>query len=137
MTVLSAEAEIRVRFSEVDMLTIVWHGHYVQYLEEARQAFGNKYGLGYMEVYGHGFSIPIVKLNIDYRNSLKYEDEAVVEARFVPTDAAKLIFHYSITEKKTRKPIATAETIQVFVDKDGQLSLTNPDFFVEWKKKWL
>lgn len=134
---LNAETEIRVRFSEVDSLTIVWHGHYVQYLEEGRQAFGEKYGLGYMEVYRHGFSIPIVKLNIDYKNSLKFEDHAVVETRFVTTEAAKIIFQYKIKDKKTGKLIATAETIQVFVDKDGQLSLTNPDFYVEWKKKWL
>ena len=137
MIPLSAETEIRVRFSEVDMLTIVWHGHYVQYLEEGRQAFGEKYGLGYMQVYDQGFSIPIVKLNIDYKNSLKFEDSAIVETKFVNTDAAKLIFHYIIKNKHTGKLIATAETVQVFVDKEGQLSLTNPDFFSVWKKKWI
>lgn len=135
--ILSAETEVRVRFSEVDSLKIVWHGHYVQYLEEGRQAFGEKYGLGYMDVYRRGFSIPIVKLNIDYKNSLKFEDHATVETKFVNTEAAKIIFHYKIRDKSTGKLIATAETIQVFVDNDGQLSLINPDFFVEWKEKWL
>jgi acyl-CoA thioester hydrolase len=137
VSLLSAEAEISVRFSEVDMLTIVWHGHYVQYFEEGRLAFGDKYGLGYMQVYDQGFSIPIVKLNIDYKFPLKFGEKAVIETTYVKSDAAKLIFRYTIKSKTTGKLIATGETVQVFVDTQGILSLTVPDFFLEWKKKWL
>ena len=136
MSILTAEAEVKVRFSEADMLQIVWHGHYVDYLEDGRQAFGEKYGIGYLQVYEYGFSIPIVKLNIDYKQPLRFSDTAIVETRYVSTEAAKLIFHYTIKNKATGKVIATAETIQVFVDTGGLLSLTVPDFFVEWKRKW-
>lgn len=136
MSNLTAEAEVKVRFSEADMLQIVWHGHYVDYLEDGRQAFGEKYGLGYLQVYEYGFSIPIVKLNIDYKQPLRFSDTAIVETRYVNTEAAKLIFHYTIKNKATGKVIATAETIQVFVDTGGLLSLTVPEFFTEWKKKW-
>ncbi len=137
MSVLSAEAEVVVRFSEVDMLTIVWHGHYVTYFEEGRQAFGEKYGLGYMQVYEQGFSIPIVKLTLEYKQPLKFGEVAVIETTYVETEAAKLIFKYVVRNKETGKQIAIGETIQVFVDTQGSLSLTVPDFFTEWKKKWL
>jgi acyl-CoA thioester hydrolase len=137
MTTLSATAELKVRFSEADMLKIVWHGHYVDYLEDGRQAFGEKYGLGYLQVYDQGFSMPIVKLNIDYKLPLKFSEKALVETTFVDTEAAKLIFHYTIRHKETGKIIATAETIQVFVDTDGMLSLTVPAFLADWKNKWL
>jgi len=46
---LIAQIEIPVRFCEIDPLSIVWHGHYLKYFEEAREAFGRKYGLGYQE----------------------------------------------------------------------------------------
>lgn len=134
---LIAETEITVRFNEADMLQIVWHGHYVNYLEDGRQAFGEKYGLGYMQVYEQGFTIPIVKLTIDYKRPLRFGEKAIVETRFVNSEAAKLIFHYTVRNKETKETIATGETIQVFVADKGELSLTIPDFFAEWKKKWL
>ena len=34
--VLQAEIELLVPFFDVDMMEVVWHGHYVKYFEEAR-----------------------------------------------------------------------------------------------------
>lgn len=34
--VLQAEIELQVPFFDVDMMEVVWHGHYVKYFEEAR-----------------------------------------------------------------------------------------------------
>ena len=134
---LKASKEITIRFNEADMLQIVWHGHYVNYFEEARQAFGEKYGLGYLQVYDQGFSIPIVKINIDYKRALKFGDTAIVEATYIKTDAAKLVFRYVIKRKGSEDTMAIGETIQVFVSKEGELSLTVPEFFHDWKTKWL
>jgi acyl-CoA thioester hydrolase len=134
---LISETEITVRFNEADMLQIVWHGHYVNYLEDGRQSFGKKYDLGYMQVYNQGFTIPIVKLNIDFKRPLHFGEKAIVETRFVNSEAAKLIFHYTVRNLESKETIATGETIQVFVADKGELSLTIPDFFAEWKKKWL
>ena len=55
--------EILVRFSEVDSMRIVWHGNYLKYFEDGREAFGLKYNLGYLDVYKHNVMIPIVKVN--------------------------------------------------------------------------
>ena len=39
-------AEIEVPFFDVDVMQIVWHGHYVKYLEVARCAFLDALGYG-------------------------------------------------------------------------------------------
>ena len=39
--------EFEVRFSEVDIMGVVWHGAYPLYLEDAREAWGHHYGLCY------------------------------------------------------------------------------------------
>ena len=49
----------KVRFEEVDSLGIVWHGRYASYFEDARVAFGEKYGIGYMDFYANGVVAPI------------------------------------------------------------------------------
>ena len=43
--VLQAEIELVVPFFDVDMMEVVWHGHYVKYFEEARCALLDKLGL--------------------------------------------------------------------------------------------
>ena len=43
--ILSVTKPFEIRFSEVDSMGVVWHGHYVKYFEDAREAFGAKYGL--------------------------------------------------------------------------------------------
>jgi acyl-CoA thioester hydrolase len=133
MNILSEEIEVSVKFSEVDSLTIVWHGHYVRYFEDGREAFGLKYDMGYMDIYNHGSTSPIVKVICDYKKPLKYGDIAIVKAQYVDCDAAKLIFKFEIRRKSNLELIATGETIQVLVDQNGDLSLTIPDFVQEWK----
>ncbi len=38
MRELSLTKRVEVRFSELDPLKVVWHGNYVKYLEDAREA---------------------------------------------------------------------------------------------------
>lgn len=137
MNTLSHKTSIAVRFSEVDSLQIVWHGHFVKYFEDGREAFGKKYGLGYMSVYAEGFAMPIVKVNCDYKSPIKYADEVEVETKFICTPAAKIIFEYTIFNKTTGKISAVGKTTQVFLSKSGELQLTVPAFHQVWKAKWL
>ena len=37
------KTSLRVRFSEVDSMQIVWHGEYVRYFEDGREAFGREF----------------------------------------------------------------------------------------------
>jgi len=128
--------EILVRFSEVDSMRIVWHGNYLKYFEDGRESFGLKYSLGYLDVYKHNVMIPLVKINCDYKRPLEYGDTAIVETRFIPTEAAKIVFDYTIYRKKDNEVAATGTSTQVFLTPQGELLLTSPEFFTGWKKKW-
>lgn len=134
--VLHNKTEITIRFSEVDSLGIVWHGNYVKFLEDGRENFGMQYGISYWDIYKQGLVTPVVKLDIEYKKSLKYGDKAYIATRFIDSEAAKIIFDYTIFTLPGEEKIATAQTIQVFLDLNGNLQLNNPDFFIEWKKKW-
>ncbi len=128
--------EILVRFNEADPLGIVWHGHYIRYLEDGREAFGNMHGLGYLEVYRLGFVIPVVNVQCDFKRSLRYGDRVMVETKYIPTEAAKLKFTYRLFNAVTGELVATGSSVQVFLDKEKSvLQLANPPFFEDWKKK--
>lgn len=127
--------KIKVRFSEVDSMHIVWHGNYVKFLEDGREAFGKEFGLGYYDVYDKGYMIPIVKVDLDYKCQVRYGDELQVKTIFKNVDAAKICFEYEISRLSDQKIVAKAKTIQVFIDKEGELQITNPTFYIDWKKK--
>ena len=132
---LVCRTKTRVRFSDVDSMGVVWHGNYVKYFEDGREAFGNLYGINYQDFYARGFLIPLVKINCEYKKPLKYGDSAVIETRFVNTDAAKLLYDYTIYRNDTSEIVATGNSVQVFLNMDMELLLDFPPFYMEWKKK--
>lgn len=127
-------SEIRVRFTETDPLGIVWHGNYIQYFEDGREAFGREHGISYLEQKAFGFTSPIVKSVCEHKLPLRYGDVAIIKTTFIPCAAAKMIFRYKIYDPNNNL-VCTGETIQVFLDEKGDLSLTNPPFFNTWKQK--
>ena len=133
---LVSTIEFPVRFSEVDSMNIVWHGHYVKYMEEGREDFGRKYGINYMLIRDNGYMAPVVKLTVDYKKALSYDDKVIVETRFVDCDAAKITYAFRIFRASDKELVATGESVQVFIDMDRELILTIPPFFEAWKKRW-
>jgi acyl-CoA thioester hydrolase len=132
---LISYTEIPVRFSEIDSMQIVWHGNYIKYMEEGREAFGKKYGIGYMDWKSMGFMVPLIKVSCDFRKPLQYGDTALVETRLVDTDAAKIIYSFRILRASDRELMATGESVQVFLDMNKELQFTVPNFFHDWKVK--
>jgi len=131
---LSFTEKIRVRFNETDPLGIVWHGYYIAYFEEGREAFGRHYGISYLEIQKQGYTTPIVKSVCEHKLPLRYGEVATIETTFVNTPAAKMIFQYKILNEKNQV-VCTGETIQVFLDLDNNLTLNNPPFYQDWKLK--
>jgi acyl-CoA thioester hydrolase len=70
MKELKESKEFEIRFSEVDSMNVVWHGSYPLYFEDAREAFGKKYGLEYMTFFDHGYFAPIVELSFHYKKPI-------------------------------------------------------------------
>jgi acyl-CoA thioester hydrolase len=133
---LSDRTEILVRFNEADPLGIVWHGHYIRYFEDGREAFGNKYGIGYLDFYKQDIIVPVVSVQCDYKRSLRYGEKVTVETQFIPCLAAKLKFNYRLYNSETQQLVANGSSVQVFLDRSNSvLQLTNPPFFEEWKRK--
>lgn len=133
-TILSVEKEVEVRFGEVDSMGIVWHGSYVKYFEDGREAFGKRYGIGYLDIFNQGYYAPLVDLNFKFKKPLIYGKKAIVKTTFINTDAAKIKFEYEIMSPEDRSIITTGSSTQVFLDKSYELILTTPSFFIEWKK---
>ena len=135
--ILSVTKPFDIRFSEVDSMGVVWHGHYAMYFEDAREEFGKKYHLEYLFMYDQGFFEPLVELTFKYKKPLIYGMKPEITVTYRPTEAAKIVFDYEIRDTATGEVYVTGHSVQVFMDRTNyQMVLYSPDFYEEWKKKW-
>jgi acyl-CoA thioester hydrolase len=133
---LTCRTEIKVRFSEVDSMGVVWHGNYVRYFEDGRESFGSQYGINYLDFHRENVVVPLVKVNCDFKKPLYYGDTVIIETRFVNCEAAKLMYEYTIFRNHPGEIAATGSSTQVFLNPDMELLLDFPPFFQKWRKKY-
>jgi acyl-CoA thioester hydrolase len=129
--------EVPVRFSEIDALGIVWHGHYLKFFEDGREAFGKQYELGYLDIHGQQFFVPLVNINVEFKRTVKYGENIIIETTYIDSPAAKIIFNYKLYRSSDMVLVATGSSIQVFMDLKQELYITQPEFFLQWKRKQL
>lgn len=126
MSARTFSVAFEVRFPEVDSYGVVWHGHYVQYFEVARNALCAAFGLTPADALAHGYKVPITKVTLDLKRPARLDDRLVVSARLAPPETAKLAMAYEIRREETGEILASGATEQVILDPTGQLLLTFP-----------
>lgn len=132
---LSETVRVQVRFSEVDSIKMVWHGHYVKYMEDAREAFGRRYGLEYMYIYSQGYMAPLFDIRMRYHRTATVDDVLLVTITLRHSRGAKLVFDYDIRKASDNSLVLTAESTQLFTNMQGELEASCPEFLTEWKKR--
>lgn len=133
---ISSEIEIDIRFSETDAMGVVWHGNYLKFFEDGREAFGKAYGLEYLTIFDKGYFTPIVKSEIDHKAPVYYGQVIKVITKYIPSKSAKILFEYEVVNVTTGELAAVGKTMQVFLDKESRtLELLTPDFYHDWKEK--
>lgn len=129
---------VRVRFSEMDPMNIVWHGSYVKYLEDGRESFGRHYpGIDYKTMADVQTPAPVYDVHMKYFASLQYGDVAEIHTVYVYHIGARLDYRYEIYRESDHELCMTAETTQLFVNAKGELMLEEPEYFQKWKRKYL
>ena len=101
MCEISETIRVRVRFSEIDPIKMVWHGNYVKYMEDAREAFGRRYGLGYQLIFDSGYYAPVYDMHLRYMAPATLDDELDVKITWLDEPGAKICFTYGRPEAVT------------------------------------
>jgi len=115
-----------VRFPEVDSYGVVWHGHYVQYFEVARNALCAAAGLTPAEALALGYKVPITRFDASVKRSARLDDRLEVSCTLRPPETAKLEMDYEVRRLPDRLLLATGFTQQVLLSPNDELLLTFP-----------
>jgi len=129
--VLQSEIEVLVPFFDVDSMDIVWHGHYVKYLEVARCALLDRIGHNYQQMRDAGYGWPIIDLQLRYVRPARFNQRISVRADLVEWEN-RLKINYLIRDVETGERLTRASSVQVAVEiASREMLLTSPTVFVE------
>ena len=87
----------RVRWSDVDIMGIVYYGRYLRFMEAAETEFFRALGFPYdVLAEEHGIWIARIRLECDYRAPAKLDDEIVCRAELRKIGGSSMTFGFPI-----------------------------------------
>ena len=135
--VLQSEIEVLVPFFDVDSMDIVWHGHYVKYLEVARCALLERIGHNYQQMRDAGYGWPIIDLQLRYVRPARFNQRISVRADLVEWEN-RLKINYLIRDVETGERLTRASSVQVAVEiASREMQLASPAVLVDAVRKAL
>lgn len=125
----SAEIDVSPAFHDLDPMVVVWHGHYLKYLELARCALLQSFDYDYPQMRESGYLWPIVDMRCKYLRPARYGQRLRVRAELVEWEL-RMRIDYLICDADTGEKLTRAHTIQVAVDAlTGEMSYATPEAF--------
>jgi acyl-CoA thioester hydrolase len=110
-----AETETQVQFFDLDPMEIVWHGHYVKYLEIVRGALLDSIDYNYDGMKASGYVWPVIDMHLRYIAPAAYGQRLRLRAEIVEWEN-RLKISYLINNAVTGRRLSRATTTQVAVD---------------------
>ena len=129
--VLHTDTEILVPFFDVDTMNVVWHGHYVKYLEVARCALLDRIGHNYDAMVASGYAWPVIDLQLRYVRGAVFGQKLNVRASLVEWEN-RLKINYLISDLATGERLTRASSVQVAVNMNSrEMQLASPKVFTD------
>ncbi len=133
---VAVEIKRRVRFSEVDVMGIVWYGRYSAYFEEGAEELGRCCGLSYEDFHEAGLRAPIVQLHTDFLKPLRLGEEFTIRAVLVWDEGSRLNTEYYLL-KQDGNLVASGYTVQLLTDvNSGEVCITSPTLLERCRRRW-
>ena len=128
---ISAAWDVTVPFHDVDLAGVVWHGHYMKYLENARWAVMERIGFGLEAMLASGFLWPIVSVEVKYVRVARYGERLRIQASLVEWET-RLAVNYLILDCKDNARVGRARTVQAAVDaKSHAMQWVSPSCLID------
>jgi len=122
--------DFEVPFHDVDLLKIVWHGHYYKYLELGRTALLRDRGIHSLTIGDARYTLLLVESRCRYTFPLRYGDKGRVHAWFAALQP-RLTIAYRIRNLTHDRCSARGQTELVALDDQGRMLSETPDDLLE------
>lgn len=129
---ISHRTDLKPAFQDLDIMNVVWHGRYWQFIETARNALFQKIGYSYPEMIATGYQYPIVQADIKYIRPITLEQDFYIISDLLEFEnRIKIQFHFY--DGKTNQLLCQASSTQVaMVTGEQHLQFVTPEC---WQSK--
>jgi len=110
-----AETDTRVEFFDLDPMAVVWHGHYVKYLEIVRGVLLESIDYNYDQMKASGYVWPVIDMHLRYIAPAAYGQRLKLRAEILEWEN-RLRIAYLISDGITGRRLSRATTTQVAVE---------------------
>jgi acyl-CoA thioester hydrolase len=124
------QIQVRVRYSETDQMSVVYHGNYAQYFEMGRVEWLRNIGVSYKWMEETGIMLPVVSLTMNYKKPARYDDELTVTTIFKNQTSVKIEFEYEI-RNTNHDLLTTGHSVLVFVDMKSGRPILPPSYIID------
>jgi len=126
-----AESETQVQFFDLDPMEIVWHGHYVKYLEIVRGVLLEAIDYNYPQMKASGYVWPVIDLHLRYIAPAAFTQRLKLRAEIVEWEN-RLKIAYLISDAVSGRRLSRATTTQVAVEiATGEMCYVSPPVLFE------
>ena len=114
-----------------DHAGVLWHGYYLNWLEEARIDALSKVGIKYIDLIKDGYEMPVVSIDIKYKSPILHGEEILIESEFVINESPRIKINSNFIRRNNI--IATSSSIDLVLINKENFSIVRkkPKFFLE------
>jgi acyl-CoA thioester hydrolase len=128
---ISAEVIIEVPFHDVDIMNIVWHGHYSKYFEIARCKLLDKIDYNYVQMKESGYAWPVIDHRLRYIKPARFQQKICVKATIIEWEN-RLRISYLVTDQTTGEKLTKGRTDMVAVKiATEEMQFASPDILLQ------
>ena len=124
------QTQIRVRYGETDQMGVVYHANYASYFEVGRTEWLREYGITYKSMEETGVMLPVISLEIKYKNSARYNDLLTIKTSIKKLPSARIEFDYELVNE-SGDLLATGSTDLVFINMKRNRPMRCPDYLLD------
>ncbi len=115
---ISARAQITVRYAETDMMGIVYHANYLPWFEVARTQLLREQGFPYRQLETDGYRLPVLEVAAKYRRPALYDDTLTIVATIREKPLLRIRIDYEVF--RGDELLATGQSAHAFCDLTGR-----------------
>jgi len=107
---------IRVRYSDVDRMGLLYHVNYFEYFEVARSDWIRHFWKPYKEIEDSGLALVVIEAHLNYLKSGRYDDEIEIRTGITEYGRSRLKFEYDMHLRGQDARLCTGWTTHCFVN---------------------
>jgi acyl-CoA thioester hydrolase len=115
---IESRALVVVRYSETDMMGVVYHGSYLPWFEIGRTTLLKELGLAYRQLEADGYRLPVLEVGAKYFRPAVYDDSLTIVTRLHDKPLLRIRLEYEV--RRGEELLATGFTVHAFIDREGK-----------------